>query len=128
MKNAQTKMTLAQALKAFPISTTCRSSDERFIVLETFDFARDVNGNTINKYRAALHTGDETRVLNNYTACRSVPVLTSPYRREQSHQDGASAALYHLGQLGYDLEYITTQAAPGKARAYRIFYRVKNAK
>lgn len=128
MKHQQIKTTLQQAFKDFPISTTSRPQDERFIVLETFDFSRDCNGNTINKYRAALHTGDENSVLNNYTACRSVPVLTSPYRREQSHMDGTSAALYHLGQLGYDLEYITTQSAPGKARAYRIFYRVKNAK
>lgn len=128
MKNAQIKITLAQAIKNFPISTIAKPQDEKFIVLYTFDFSRDANGNTINKYRAYLHTGDEKSVLNNYTGCRAVPVLTSPYRREQSHQDGASAALYHLGLLGWDLDYVTTQTAPDKKRAHRIIYRVKNAK
>lgn len=125
MKNAQIKITLAQAIAD---RSDLLTRGDLFLALETFDFSRDVNGNTINKYRAALVAGDEQSVLNWYAAAREMVVLTSPYRREQSHQDGASAALYHLGQLGYELEYITTQAAPGKARAYRIFYRVKNAK
>lgn len=99
-----------------------------FLTLETFDFSRDINGNTINKYRAALVSGDEQSVLNWYAAANELEILKSPYRREQSHNDGASAALHRLGLLGYELEYITTQYGPGKRRAYRIFYRVKNAK
>lgn len=125
MQNAQIKITLAQAIAD---RNDLLTRGDLFLALETFDFSRDTNGNTINKYRAALVSGDESAVLNWYAAANEKPVLTSPCRREQSHQEGASAALYHLAQLGYDLEYITTQAAPGKARAYRIFYRVKNAK
>jgi|AGFS01.1.fsa_nt_gi hypothetical protein len=125
MKHKQIKITLAQAIAD---RSDLLTRGDLFLTLETFDFSRDANGNTINKYRAALVSGDEKAVLNWYAAASEKPVLTSPYRREQSHQDGASAALYHLGQLGYELEYITTQYGPGKARAYRIFYRVKNAK
>lgn len=125
MKHEQIKITLAQAIAD---RNDLLTRGDLFLTLETFDFSRDTNGNTINKYRAALVAGDESAVLNWYAAASEKPVLTSPYRREQSHQDGASAALYNLGLLGYELEYITTQTAPGKARAYRIFYRVKNAK
>lgn len=127
MKHQQIKISCKQAIAALVEHPDFLKGD-LFLTLETFDFGRDVNGNTINKYRAALVSGDEKSVLNWYAACREKVVLTSPYRREQSHNEGTSAALYNLGLLGYELEYVTTQSAPSDRRAYRVFYRVKNAK
>ncbi|MBL5841120.1 hypothetical protein I4U30_22925 [Enterobacter asburiae] len=107
---------------------------EFFVVVDTFDFGRDVNGNTINRYRATLHCSDLVSVENGYSNCGSIPVLTSPYRREQSDGSffgssaGQSMALYWLEKIGYDLAYESMQDTTpnGKNRAYRHVYRVTN--
>lgn len=97
-----------------------------FVVIDSFDFGRDVNGNTINKYRATLHRGDLLSVQNGYTGF-GVIVLESPRRREQSHNEGQSAALYWLEKIGYDLAYQSMTYAPHtKKQAYRHVYRVTN--
>uniref|UniRef100_A0AAU8GGW9 Uncharacterized protein n=1 Tax=Salmonella phage vB_SEnST11_KE22 TaxID=3161173 RepID=A0AAU8GGW9_9CAUD len=97
-----------------------------FVVIDSFDFGLDRNGNTINKYRATLHRGDLVSVQNNYTGL-GLLILESPKRREQSHNDGQSAALYWLEKIGYDLAYESMTEAPHtKKRAYRHVYRVTN--
>ncbi|AGZ17697.1 hypothetical protein X824_gp126 [Escherichia phage 4MG] len=103
-----------------------QTTGDFFVVIDSFDFGRDVNGNTINKYRATLHRGDLLSVQNGYTGF-GVTVLESPRRREQSHNEGQSAALYWLEKIGYDLAYQSMTYAPHtKKQAYRHVYRVTN--
>lgn len=95
-----------------------------FLTLETFDFARDVNGNTICKYEARLHCSDLESVKNNYTS--SLIVLQSPRRREQcgsEYSEGQGTALDHLSKLGYTLKHVATQHF-STGRKYKMIYEV----
>ena len=130
MKNIQTVITHIEALNHRPDLF----KGETFLVLETYDFSRDINGNTINKYRASLHQGDRASVEHNYTGCTALTVLTSPYRREQSHNRGCSMALWRLEGMGYKLDYVSMSDIGGNVqspkkdlRRFRLVYRVTNA-
>lgn len=128
MAKFRISINLADAVRQMDRIVKTKSPHDKFyIVVDAFDFGRDVNGNTINKYRAALHCANLREVENGYSDCNSLTVLTSPYRREQSHNEGQSAALYWLEKIGYDLAYESMTEAPHtKKRAYRHVYRVTN--
>lgn len=127
MAKFKTSINLADAVKQFTSSPAVNNEGDFFIVIDAFDFGRDVNGNGINKYRATLHRGDLQTVQNNYTGAFSLEILTSPRRREQTGNDGQEMALYWLEKIGYDLAYESfTIPAHTTKRAYRYVYRVTN--
>lgn len=135
MAKFRVSINLADAVRRLTDNPAVNSQGDFFVVVDAFDFGRDVNGNTINKYRATLHRGDLVTVENNYTGAFSLEILTSPRRREQSHNEGQSAALYWLEKIGYDLVYVsmtdkTTAAYRHRhqtyKQAYRHVYRVTN--
>lgn len=126
MAKFKTSINLYDAVNRLASLSRTNQTGDFFVVVDSFDFGRDVNGNTINKYRATLHRGDLVSVQNGYTGF-GVLVLESPRRREQSHNEGQSAALYWLEKIGYDLTYESMTEAPHtKKRAYRHVYRVTN--
>ncbi|WNT48244.1 hypothetical protein SPLA5a_PHROGS00161 [Salmonella phage SPLA5a] len=126
MAKFKTSINLYDAVNRLASLSRPNQTGDFFVVVDSFDFGRDVNGNTINKYRATLHRGDLVSVQNGYTGF-GVLVLESPRRREQSHNEGQSAALYWLEKIGYDLVYESMTEAPHtKKRAYRHVYRVTN--
>lgn len=126
MAKFKTSINLYDAVNRLASLSRTNQTGDFFVVVDSFDFGRDVNGNTINKYRATLHRGDLVSVQNGYTGF-GVLVLESPSRREQSHNEGQSAALYWLEKIGYDLAYESMTEAPHtKKRAYRHVYRVTN--
>lgn len=121
-------------LKTFAKASGISLGKEFYVVVDAFDFGRDVNGNTINKYRASLHCADLVTVQNGYSNVGSVEVLTSPYRREQSLNGGTDMALHWLKIKGYDLSYESTTYIGGEIdyvtkdnRRYRHVYRVTNS-
>lgn len=128
MAMRKTSLNLADAVAVMKSNPNVNQTGDFFLVLNTFDFGRDVNGNKINKYRATLHRGDLVSVQNNYTGCTSVEVLTSPRRREQSYNEGADMALHWLERIGYDLAYesMTIQSPHSKKESYRLVYHIKN--
>lgn len=138
MAKFKTSINLADAVRKLEASAKAKGrtlGKEFYIVVEAFAFCRDVNGNTINKYRASLHCADLVTVENGYSDVGSIEVLTSPYRREQSDgsffgsSSGQSAALYWLEKIGYDLAYVSmTDQTPhnSKHRRYRHVYKVTN--
>lgn len=128
MAMRKTSLNLADAVAVMKSNPKVNQTGDFFLVLNTFDFGRDVNGNKVNKYRATLHRGDLVSVQNNYTGCTSIEVLTSPRRREQSHGEGADMALHWLEKIGYDLAYesMTIQPPHSKKESYRIVYRITN--
>lgn len=131
MAKFKTSINLADAVRQLETSAKAKGrtlGKEFFVVVQTFDFGRDVNGNKINKYQARLHHGDLVSVQNNYTRPESIEVLTSPRRREQSYNEGADMAIHWLEKIGYDLAYesMTTQPIGNKKESYRIVYRVTN--
>lgn len=130
MKNLKLSVDIAAAreiLGSWPYNLSA-TNNNAWLVLETFDFGRDANGNTINRYHAYITNGDQVAVENNYTGIL-LDVLTSPHRREQSHRPGHIMARHWLDLMGYDLEYISfTQAANKKGvhTNFRTVYRIKN--
>uniref|UniRef100_A0AAU8GG55 Uncharacterized protein n=1 Tax=Salmonella phage vB_SEnST11_KE23 TaxID=3161174 RepID=A0AAU8GG55_9CAUD len=127
MATFKTSINLADAVRRMTANPAINATGDFFVVIDSFDFGLDRNGNTINKYRATLHRGDLVTIQNNYSGCFSLEILTSPKRREQSHNEGQSAALYWLEKIGYDLAYESMTEAPHtKKRAYRHVYRVTN--
>lgn len=131
MANFKTSINLADAVRQLETNAKAKGrtlGKEFYVVVEAFDFGRDVNGNTINKYRASLHCADLVTVENGYSDANSIEVLTSPYRREQSHGEGVVMALYWLEKIGYDLSYesMTNESNHTKHRRYRHVYQVKN--
>lgn len=137
MAKFKTSINLTDAVRQ--LDTSAKASGrtlgkEFYVVVEAFDFGRDVNGNTINKYRATLHCDDLPTVQNKYSNVGSIEVLISPRRREQSHNEGQSAALYWLEKIGYDLAYVsmtdeTNSVYRGENNGYvryRHVYRVEN--
>ncbi|QGZ16402.1 hypothetical protein Hena1_02520 [Erwinia phage Hena1] len=137
MAKFKTSINLADALQTLQASANAKGrtlGKEFYVVVEAFNFGRDINGNTINKYRASLHCDDLPTVQNGYSNVGAITVLTSPYRREQSHNEGQSAALYWLEKIGYDLAYVsmtdeTKSVYRGENNgyvSYRHVYQVKN--
>lgn len=132
MAKFKTSLNLADAVRQLETSAKAKGrtlGKEFYVVVEAFDFGRDVNGNKINKYRASLHCADLVTVENGYSDAFSVCILESPRRREQSHNEGQSSALYWLEKIGYDLAYVSmTDQTPhnSKHRRYRHVYQVKN--
>jgi len=123
MKMLNIKHTLKDAVSAMQNVEAFQDGD-LFIVLETFDFGRDVNGNSINKYSAWLVSGgSEDAAANGYLNAFGPVVLTSPYRREQSVNRGVETPLFKLGQLGYELKEARRVEIP---TGYRFVYRVTN--
>lgn len=132
MPKFKTSINLADAVRRLKDVTRQDNTGDFFVVVDSFDFGRDVNGNTINRYRATLHRGDLLSVQNGYTGF-GVTVLESPSRREQSDSSffgssaGQSMALYWLEKIGYNLAYESMTTAPHtKKQAYRHVYRVTN--
>ena len=132
MAKFRVSINLADAVRRLTDNPAVNSQGDFFVVVDSFDFGRDVNGNTINKYRATLHRGDLATVENNYTGAFCLEILTSPRRREQSDggffgNSGQSTALYWLEKMGYNLEY-KSFTIPGHTskRAYRYVYQVTN--
>jgi len=126
MAKFKTSINLADAVRRLTANPSVNSKGDFFVVVDAFDFGRDVNGNVINKYRATLHRGDLVTVQNNYTGAFSLEILTSPRRREQTGNDGQEMALYWLEKIGYDLAYESFTVTHATKRAYRYVYRVTN--
>ena len=130
MKNLKLAVTIKEARETLGVWPYGLSSEKgnAWLVLKTFDFGRDKNGNTVNRYHAYITNGDQASVENNYTG-HLLHVLTSPHRREQSHRPGHIMARHWLELLGYDLEYVSfTQTANSKGihTDFRTVYRIKN--
>lgn len=132
MAKFKTSVNLADAVSTLAFVAKAKGrvlGKEFYVVVDSFAFGLDINGNTINKYRATLHCDDLPTVQNGYSNVSSIAILTSPYRREQSHNEGQSAALYWLEKIGYDLQYVSmmeTTQHNSKHRRYRHVYRVTN--
>ncbi len=67
MAKFKTSINLYDAVNRPASLSRTNQTGDFFVVVDSFDFGRDVNGNTINKYRATLHRGDLVSVQNGYT-------------------------------------------------------------
>ncbi len=130
MKNLKLAVTLKEAkdtLNNWPYNMQSENG-QCYLVLDTFDFGRDVNGNTINRYHAYITKGDQVSVENNYTG-ELLPILTSPHKREQSHRPGHIMAHHWLKEMGYDFSFVSsTQTANKKGlhTNFRTVYKLNN--
>ena len=87
-----------------------KSLDENFkgniIVVHAFNFKYDVNGNRINHYTATMLDGtlsSEKAVLN-ALAGRGKNLIKCDKRRYQGGAYGYDDAVYHLENMGYQVE------------------------
>lgn len=87
-----------------------KSLDEKFqgkiIVVHSFNFKYDINGNKINHYTAIMIDGtlsSEKAVLN-ALAGRGKTLIRCEKRRYQGGAYGYDDAVYHLDNMGYNVE------------------------
>lgn len=87
-----------------------KSLDEKFngklIIVHAFNFKYDINGNKINHYTATMVDGllsSEKAVLN-ALAGRGKNLIRCDKRRYQCGAYGYDDAVYHLENMGYQVE------------------------
>ncbi|ENG1396041.1 hypothetical protein ABSE12_000300 [Escherichia coli] len=87
-----------------------KTLDEKFngkiIVVHSFNFKYDINGNKINHYTATMLDGtlsSEKAVLN-ALAGRGKNLISCNKRRYQGGAYGYDDAVYHLENMGYSVE------------------------
>lgn len=87
-----------------------KSLDEKFngklIVVHAFNFKYDINGNKINHYTATMVDGtlsSEKVVLNALAGCGK-NLIKCNKRRYQGGAYGYDDAVYHLENMGYQVE------------------------
>jgi hypothetical protein len=124
-----TLITFKEATEILSQAPYNKSIKDLYVVLITYDFGRDANGNTINKYLGKI----TERVL---PECSNSPhrsllnIIDSPKRREQSYDNGRSTPLWRLSEAGYNLEFVSQTYETGKGKnkdkivAYKTVYKI----